>query len=558
MVKKLLLLLLAVLTSATGVWAQAYNNEPVRTWDLRQWNEVSVNYVSSQGMTLSDYDNKSSIHSTYGLHLRGQSLSFQVSQGQIVSLTITNNSDTYRAKAKMTLGGTEVAFQTAIGQGQSETAYLTADENGNVTISGNGSTSNTFITSISIENAPTVAFSSDQCVAELIDLNVAEPTLSYPSPSTVSYSVSNPKIANTGGESNSGDIMCVNTGVTGVTATVNYKGNTYTASYTLTIKADDATYSVVGNTYTLTGPGKLQERVVNLVPKITMEFGSTEVVNTTIVRDEANAPIVGTTIDQNGWRQLWFNSTDGLVHPYQGTYYTFKPKTNGKLTVTGYLSNPNQNAYIVKESNLAPVSKRMTSQVFLTPAAWNSALDPAGTNVAPAVTTDDGRTAQMVEDYQTNVNATGEILYQELNNIANGTYVVTLYANAMFTSGRGFDSDMADGATDVAYVFANDEKTPITAKIGGSTTVNGEYTISVNVTNNTLRLGIGKWKAGTNWHTIQIKSLLRETGTSSYPFTPVSTITTSSASQLLTTEVGVEGGETYYLYGNIPSSNGVL
>ena len=560
MVKKLLLLLLAVLTSTTGVWAQAYTNEPERTWDLRQWSEVSVSYASSQGMTLSDYDNKSYIHSTYGLHLRGQSLSFQVSQGQIVSLTITNFDDSgkYTAKAKMTLGETVVDCNTAKGTGQTATAYLTANGDGNVTISGNGSPSNTYITSISIEDAPTVAFSSDQCVAELIDLNVAEPTLSYPTPSTVSYSVSNPKIANTGGESNSGDIMCVNTGVTGVTATVNYKGNTYTASYTLTIKADDATYSVVGNTYTLTGPGKLQERVVNLVPKITMEFGSTEVVNTTIVRDEANAPIVGTTIDQNGWRQLWFNSTDGLVHPYQGTYYTFKPKTNGKLTVTGYLSNRNQNAYIVKESNLAPVSERMTSQVFLTPAAWNSAFDPAGTNVAPAVTTDDGRTAQMVEDYQTNVNATGEILYQELNNIANGTYVVTLYANAMFTSGRGFDSDMADGATDVAYVFANDEKTPITAKIGGSTTVNGEYTISVDVTNNTLRLGIGKWKAGTNWHTIQIKSLLRETGTSGYSFTPVSTITTSSESQLLTTTVDLEGGETYYLYGNIPSSNGVL
>lgn len=557
MVKKLLLLLLAVLTSATGVWAQAYTNQPVRTWDLRQWTEVSVNYASSQGMTLSGYDNKSYIHSTYGLQLRGQSLSFWVSQGQIVSLTITNSDNSHRAKAKMTLGGKEVAFQTAIGQGQSETAYLTADENGNVTISGNGSPSNTFITSISIENAPTVAFSSDQCVAELIDLNVAEPTLSYPTPSTVSYSVSNPKIANIGGESNPGDIMCVNTGVTGVTATVNYKGNTYTASYTLTVKADDATYKVEGNTYTLTGPGKLQERVVNLVPKITMEFGSTEVVNTTIVRNEANAPIVGTTIDQNGWRQLWFNSTDGLVHPYQGTYYTFKPKTNGKLTVTGYLSNPNQNAYIVKESNLAPVSKRMTSQVFLTPAAWNSTFDPAETNVAPAVTTDDGRTAQMVENYKTNVNDTGEILYQELNNIANGTYVVTLYANAMFTSGRGFDSDMADGATDVAYVFANEVKVPITAKIGGSTTANGEYTISVNVTDNKLRLGLGKWKAGTNWHTIQIKSLIYETEKSDYTFTPVSTITTSSASQLLTTEVGVEGGETYYLYGNIPSSNGV-
>ena len=78
MVKKLLLLLLAVLTSATGVWAQGYTNELERTWDLRQWTEVSVNYASSQGMTLSGYDNKSYIHSTYGLQLRGQSSSTKI------------------------------------------------------------------------------------------------------------------------------------------------------------------------------------------------------------------------------------------------------------------------------------------------------------------------------------------------------------------------------------------------------------------------------------------------------------------------------------------------
>ncbi|MGM9685182.1 MAG: hypothetical protein ACI3YI_03020, partial [Bacteroidaceae bacterium] len=99
MVKKLLLLLLAVLTSATGVWAQAYTNEPERTWDLTQWTEVSENYASSQGMTLSDYDNKSSINSIYGLQLRGQSLSFSVSEGQIVSLTITNSDESGKYRA---------------------------------------------------------------------------------------------------------------------------------------------------------------------------------------------------------------------------------------------------------------------------------------------------------------------------------------------------------------------------------------------------------------------------------------------------------------------------
>ena len=126
---------------------------------------------------------------------------------------------------------------------------------------------------------------------------------------------------------------------------------------------------------------------------------------------------------------------------------------------------------------------------------------------APAVKTADGRTAQMVENYQGNVDATGTILQQTIEGLQNGKYTVELYANAFFTSGRGFESDMADGATDVAYVFANDVKTPVIGQIATATDINGEYTIEVEVTDGKLTLGLGKEKAGTNWHTIQIKSL---------------------------------------------------
>lgn len=129
------------------------------------------------------------------------------------------------------------------------------------------------------------------------------------------------------------------------------------------------------------------------------------------------------------------------------------------------------------------------------------------TQYAPAVTTGDGRSAQMMENYQGSVDATGVLLQQTVNGLENGKYKVTLYANAFFTSGRGFDSPMADGATDVAYVFANDAKQYIEAHIATATTVNGLYELEVEVTNNTLNLGLGKDKAGTNWHTIQIGSL---------------------------------------------------
>lgn len=129
------------------------------------------------------------------------------------------------------------------------------------------------------------------------------------------------------------------------------------------------------------------------------------------------------------------------------------------------------------------------------------------TQYAPAVKTSDGRTSQMMENYQGNVDATGVLLQQTIEGLENGKYIVELYANAFYTDGRGFASDMADGATDVAYVFANDAKTYLVGQIATATSKNGEYTIETEVTDGTLTIGLGKDKPGTNWHTIQIKSL---------------------------------------------------
>lgn len=142
------------------------------------------------------------------------------------------------------------------------------------------------------------------------------------------------------------------------------------------------------------------------------------------------------------------------------------------------------------------------------------------TQYAPAVKTADGRVSQMMENYQGNVDATGVILQQTLEGLKNGNYKVELYANAFYTDGRGFESDMQDGAMDVAYVFANEVKCPIVGQIATATNKNGEYALEVKVTDGTLTLGLGKEKAGTNWHTIQIKSLVLENGTNVKPEAP--------------------------------------
>ncbi len=158
--------------------------------------------------------------------------------------------------------------------------------------------------------------------------------------------------------------------------------------------------------------------------------------------------------------------------------------------------------------NAAEVDK--TAAVKTDVAAWGGGT--CATQYAPAITTADGRTSNMAEKYEGTVETTGVLLSQTVTGLENGTYKVVLYANAFFTSGRGFESTMADGATDVAYVFAKvgdvELTAPITAAITTATEANGEYTIEgIEVTDGTLTLGLAKSQAGTNWHTINIKSL---------------------------------------------------
>lgn len=206
---------------------------------------------------------------------------------------------------------------------------------------------------------PSISFEkfsdSSKYIGELINLAYDEPNLTYsPSTATVTFTSSNEKVAKTTGESHEGDLMFINTGVTTITASMTVGGVTYSDSYTVTVSADDATWEVDGTTYKVTGTGKLQDRVVTQVPYITMEFGSTSVVNTTIVRDETSdaSGLVATTIDQNGWRQIWPETANSNpIVPYQGSFYTFKPAVGGTLTYKGYSSRNNTTVLVDATAN---------------------------------------------------------------------------------------------------------------------------------------------------------------------------------------------------------------
>ena len=164
------------------------------------------------------------------------------------------------------------------------------------------------------------------------------------------------------------------------------------------------------------------------------------------------------------------------------------------------------------KANNADQEKDETAKVATD--GWKK-FDGSAAGLAPdwataAVTTFDGRSSRPAEVYEQGedaANRTGSIIYQDITGLTNGNYKVGFYGTAYFTPGRGFDSPMQDNATDVAYVFANNEKKFLTSHIGTSFTEASLIQFDVEVTDGNIRLGLGKEKAGTNWHTTQIYQL---------------------------------------------------
>ena len=140
----------------------------------------------------------------------------------------------------------------------------------------------------------------------------------------------------------------------------------------------------------------------------------------------------------------------------------------------------------------------------------NDAAGVCATQYAPAITTYDGReNVQMAEVWEGTCATTGQIIYQDITGLQNGKYKVGFYANAFSTAKRdGMACDLPeDGADDVAYVFANDQKAFVHAIYATATDENSFRTFDVDVTEGQIKLGMGKEKTGTNWHIIQIYQL---------------------------------------------------
>lgn len=142
-----------------------------------------------------------------------------------------------------------------------------------------------------------------------------------------------------------------------------------------------------------------------------------------------------------------------------------------------------------------------TDKVSTSKEAWNATGGPV---------TIDG--IQMPEKYETTTATLGDVMWQTVEGLDNGTYTVELWANARYTSGRGFESAAADSALDCTFLYANNVEITIPVIYNADLNNNTSHVLEgVEVTDGTLKMGMTKKADGSNWHTIQIKSLTLHT-----------------------------------------------
>lgn len=125
------------------------------------------------------------------------------------------------------------------------------------------------------------------------------------------------------------------------------------------------------------------------------------------------------------------------------------------------------------------------------------------------------------ESYETTCATTGTVLYQTIEDLPAGYYRVGMYAAAMYTSGRGFDTEANEGDANRTFAFAGDLndassilRTGAPISFQSVRDFNDLTTLDVNVhltgegNTNDLTFGVQKDSNGSNWHFAQIMSIV--------------------------------------------------
>lgn len=166
---------------------------------------------------------------------------------------------------------------------------------------------------------------------------------------------------------------------------------------------------------------------------------------------------------------------------------------------------------------------------------WTGAGGYTATNFCPMVTVGGGiGQKQVCERYAGNCNETGDIFYSTVTGLTAGTYKIELYGGAAYTFGRGFPSTaFTNGSGDSNSAYSAGDKidppgTGVTlyaqsegVTYGGEIPIyyatnfpDGAATVTVEGvvvgTSGQIKIGMTKTSTSTNWHVIQLKSVIAQ------------------------------------------------
>lgn len=362
MFKKLLSLFVLLITIFGSTRANKIVDGSTITWDFTTWTTTIDPYGESifqlnpselDGLTVNpDYGRYYCRQDGTGyIQLLGSVIHVPVTAGQIVTFNV-QSIDSHQAT--YTVGGnTKNTGDYGLVYNTEKSLSFTANADGEITITSKNDYCR--INSIKREAGPLFFFEKDEngYTANIQDYNqFEEPVLiNYTGVSDVTFSSSNQKIAKILWDNN---VAFRGSGVVTITASVTSNGVTYSDSYNVTVKAEQAEPVVVGNTCTLSGVGRLNPQSA-AVPGLYMEFGNISLTdpnkNTTIVQQLYDGNLYATTIDRNGYRPVWKDDSGLPTQVKEGSFYTFKPTVSGTLKVWVNGDYNEDAAYMIESSN---------------------------------------------------------------------------------------------------------------------------------------------------------------------------------------------------------------
>lgn len=425
------------------------------------------------------------------------------------------------------------------------------------------------------EGSPNLSFSPTSTTYELTETEFTEPTLiTQPNGIGVTYSSSDETIAKTGGNGGPQDIMFIKPGTVTITATAIIGGETHTASYTVLVKASDALFTMSdettgvfaeNNPYSgLENTGVLATPVITTVPFMKMTFGNGS--NTVVVKN-INDVRSSMILDQDGWQNMGYTVTaDNKILPTTGTFYKFEPALGGNLTIRGVKRDGRNNSVVLVDAS-ATSGGETTEYHAYSGTTYNVTFSPTnGTTYTSGQSVDvksgettiatitfgetkpAGYTGDAYQDFSFNNNSglSGYSAFTEGNkengNKQGGTfYTIVPKFDGQIEIAVILNKDKAFYILENGIPLSDYNGIKVTEKYNGTYTFNAKANKEYKIYCSGSKLGFHGFKF---------------TNDIVYTSYPIKKTYRFSGNNVTEEPIRLEGGHTYYLYGNTGESNG--